>query len=126
MKIKILIFLFSFALLGCEKRDDNSQVKNEDIIGEWVNTTNNNDTLFINDSVIIRIDTTTMRHRHKYSYTLDMDSIRIIYTGGYYIFVPGSSHKLLLDKNKSILSIENMDSYFPGYKGDKFERVNSN
>ena len=124
MKMNTIIFFFLFALFSCEK-DNNNPLNKEDISGNWVNIVNNVDTLFISDSIIKRTDTITMLPKHKYSYTLYEDSIKIIYTGEYYIYVLPSSFKISLDKNGSVLVIENLSTYFPKYKGDEFIKIST-
>ena len=112
-----------FSVIGCEKDNIDNQINKEDIFGKWLNIVNNKDTLYINDTIIIRIDTTTMLPKHRYSYTLYEDSIKIMYIGEYYIYCLESSHKIALNKNKFILSIENLSGYFPEYEGNKFEKI---
>ncbi|MGM0407863.1 MAG: hypothetical protein ACQERU_07750 [Bacteroidota bacterium] len=116
-----VLFLL-FALTGCEK-ETFDKINKEDISGKWVNVVNSSDTLFINDSTIKRTDTTTMLPKHSYSYSLYNDSIKILYTGEYYILAPESSHRILLDKNKSTLTIEKFENYFPEYEGNDFKRI---
>lgn len=126
--MKTLLFIVSLTLLmiECENSDTSSlRINNEDIIGEWVNSVLDSDTLFISDSIIIRIDITTMLPKHSYSYCIIGDSILLEYTGEYYIYALPSLFKITLDNNKSILIIDGFSTYFPKYPGDEFKKLSS-
>ncbi len=131
-----MLFLYGIILFTascCEKEDNVNNKKslqiNEEIIGDWVNTINIKDTLFINDTLIMRSD--TIRGpvfgypNHWYNYTiLPPDSIKIKYRGMYAIYCPETTFYMSLDKQEMILTIENLNTYFPEYPGDTFKKIN--
>jgi len=127
-----MLFLYGIILLTafcCEKDEDINNKKsleiiNEEIIGDWVNTINSKDILFINDTLIRRIDTLSGESDHAYTYTiLSPDSIKIQYRGRYYIYCPEKTFYMSLDKQEMILTIENLNTYFPEYRGDTFKKL---
>lgn len=128
MKMQVLIvFSFFFFLLGCEKdKNSNITIEKQDLIGKWVNTQLNTDTLFWNNTIIIRTDTVTPFKKHSYKYELFGDSLLIEYNGEYYILAPKSTHKLFFNNDKSILTIEMLEDYFPEYNGNRFSRIINN
>ncbi len=124
MKILVLLTLFVSSFIGCEKNDDSIQtVDKEHLIGKWVNVQLETDTLFWNDSIILRTDTLTSLPKHSYHYELFEDSLSLEYNGEYYILVLKSSFKLSMNKDKSILTIDGIEDYFPKYKGNQFKRI---
>ncbi len=124
MKMNLLAFIFICSILGCEKNNDsNPQINKIDLIGKWVNISLDSDTLFWYDTIINRIDTITMLPKHNYTYTLNKDYIKIKYTGEYYILAPKSTHKLIINNEKSVITIEGLDNYFPEYEGTEFEKI---
>jgi len=135
LKIIFLCGIIVFTALSCEKDKDNnmkSQIINtESILGDWVNINFNQDTLFINDTVIWRSDTIRgpmfpmfCFRNHAYAYTIiPPDSIKIKYRGTYYIGCPEKTYYMLLDKQQMILTIENLNTYFPHYPGDNFKKL---
>jgi len=128
--IKKIIFLCGIIVLtacSCEKKNDNDMksnvINNESILGDWVNINFNQDTLFINDTLISRIDTLSGEPDHNYNYTiLSPDSIKIKYRGRYEIYCPETTFFMSLDKQKMILTIKNFNTYFPEYRGDTFKK----
>jgi len=128
MKMQVLILLIFFASsVGCEKNNDsNLKIDKQILIGKWVNTQLNTDTLFWKDTIIIRSDTITSLPKHSYNYELIEDSIKLEYNGEYYILVPKSSFKLIINADKSIITIEGIDNYFPNYKGNQFKKIIAN
>jgi len=118
-----------FTAFSCEtdKTDNDMKsevINNESILGDWVNIIFNQDTLFfINDTIIRRTDTITGKRKHGYTYSILYDSIRIQYAGGYYVYVFEKSFHISLDKQEMILTIENLNTYFPKYNGDKFKKL---
>lgn len=128
IKTLFLCGIIVFTAFGCEKDKDNNMksqlINNENILGDWVNINFNQDTLFfINDTIIRRTDTLTGKHKHAYTYSILYDSIIIQYVGGYYIYCPERSLHISLDKQEMILTIENLNTYFPKYNGDKFKKL---
>ena len=128
IKIIFLCGIIVLTAFSCEKDKDNnmkSQVINkEEIIGDWVNMINNKDILFINDTLISRIDTLYGEPYNYYNYTiLSPDSIKIKYRGRYEIYCPEKTFHISLDKQEMILTIENLNTYFPKYNGDKFKKL---
>lgn len=96
-----------------KNNDSNPEIDKQTLIGKWVNTQLNTDTLFWKDTIILRTDTITSLSKHSYSYELIEDSIKLEYNGEYYILVPESSFKLIINADKSIITIEGIDNYFP-------------
>lgn len=126
MQVLILLSLF-VSLIGCEKNNDsNPKIAKQTLIGKWVNTQLNTDTLFWKDTIILRTDTISSLPKHSYNYELIEDSIRIEYNGEYYILVPESSFKLIINADKSIITIEGIENYFPKYKGTQFKKIITN
>jgi len=122
--MKIILLLFFLASLSCGKdNDNNSSIKKVDILGDWVNLIDIRDTLFIQDTIIKRIDTLTLKPKHAYTYSLYKDSIKIKYVGEYYIYIPESSFKIMLDDENKTLTIENFSNYYPRYAGDIFKKL---
>jgi hypothetical protein len=127
MKILVLFTLFVSSFIGCEKNNDSTQtVDKEYLIGKWINTQLEIDTLYWNDTIILRIDTLTSLPKHGYHYDLFEDSISLEYNGEYYILVPKSNFRLSLNSDKSIITIEGIEGYFPKYKGNQFKRITTN
>lgn len=133
IRILFLCGIIIFTAFSCEtdKTDNDMKSKvinNESILGDWVNINFNQDTLFINDTVIWRSDTIRgpmfCFRNHAYDYTIiPPDSIRIQYAGGYYVYVFEKSFHISLDKQEMILTIENLNTYFPKYPGDTFKKL---
>jgi hypothetical protein len=126
IKIFFLCGIIVITAFSCEKKNDmNSKlINNESILGDWVNIILNQDTLFfINDTIIWRTDTIIGERKHHYTYSILYDSIRIQYTGAYYIYCPEKTFHISLDKQEMILTIENLNTYFPKYNGDKFKKL---
>ena len=128
LKIIFLCGIIVFTAFSCERDKEvyeKSMEINEEIIGDWVNMINNNDILFINDTLIRRIDTLFGEPYHHYNYTiLSPDSIKIKYRGRYEIYCPEKTFHISLDKQEMILTIENLHTYFPEYNdGDKFKKL---
>ncbi|MEN8120558.1 MAG: hypothetical protein ABFS35_09440 [Bacteroidota bacterium] len=118
MKVYILAFIFISSILGCDSNNDlNRQIDKKDLIGKWVNTSLDSDTLFWYDTTINRPP------KHSYTYTLNKDYIVIKYTGEYYIEVFESSLRISLNNDKSVLTIEGFDNYFPKYEGTEFKKI---
>ena len=126
LKIIFLCGIIILIAFSCEK-DNNMKcqvINNESILGDWVNIIFNKDTLFINDTLISRIDTLSGEPDHHYNYTiLSPDSIKIKYRGRYEIYCPEKTFHISLDKQQMILTIENLNTYFPKYNGDKFKKL---
>jgi hypothetical protein len=126
-----MLFLYGiilFAASCCEKDDKVNNKKslqiNKEIIGDWINTINIKDTLFINDKLIRRSDTLSCEPDHLYDYTiLSSDSIKIQYKGRYEIYCPEKTFHISLDKQEMILTIGNLNNYFPRYPGDTFKKL---
>lgn len=126
MQVLILLSLF-ITLIGCEKdKDTNPKINKQNLIGEWVNTQLNTDTLFWGDTIIRRTDTITSLPKHSYRYELFGDSIKLEYNGEYYILAPKSSHKIILNDDKSVITIEGIENYFPEYIGNQFLKLITN
>lgn len=128
MKILILGGIIILTAFSCERDKEvnkkSMEIINEEIIGDWVNTINSTDILFINDTLIRRIDTLSGEPDHAYTYTIfSPDSIKIQYRGMYYIYCPETTFHMSLDKQKMILTIENLNTYFPEYPGDTFNKL---
>jgi len=124
MKILVLLTLFISSFIGCEKDNDSIQkVDKEYLIGKWINTQLEIHTLFWNDTIVLRTDTLPSLPKHSYHYELFEDSISLEYNGEYYILVPKSSFKLSINSDKSIITIESIEDYFPKYKGNQFKRI---
>jgi hypothetical protein len=128
MKMQVLILLSLFAsLIGCEKSNDSyPKIDKQALFGKWVSTQLNADTLYWKDTIILRTDTITSLPKHSYNYELFEDSIKLEYNGEYYILVPKSSHKLIINVDKSIITIEGIENYFPKYKGNEFRKITIN
>ncbi len=119
-----IISLTAFCCEGDKEVYEKSMGINGGIIGDWVNMINHEDILFINDTLIRRIDTLYGEPYHAYTYTiLPPDSIRIQYKGRYYIGCPETTFHMSLDEQEMILTIENLNTYFPGYPGDTFKKI---
>lgn len=128
VKLLFLAGILVFMAFSCEKGKDNNMksqvINNYNILGDWVNTINSKDALFINDTLISRIDTLSGEPDHHYNYTiLSPDSIKIKYRGRYEIYCPEKTFHISLDKQEMILTIENLNTYFPEYNGDKFKKL---
>lgn len=134
--MRTLIFLFSCFLLfsGCEEEDNSSvepaeeqeNVNDPDLTGYWINQSQSWDTLWIKDSLIFRssgIDS-SLTFAHKYEYLIKKDSIWVNYFGpDKQLYVPPVTLKYNLLNNDQLLHIENFDTVYPQYKGNKFEFI---
>ncbi len=123
MKIKIVILLFIFVQLGCEK-NNNKQINKEDLFGKWVNLSENKDTLHFTDSMIFRthfgIPSLSLSHRYKYQ-IIDTDKLELFYNGFDKVYFNHPFiHKILLNSEKNILEIQDFHNTYPCYYGDKF------
>jgi len=126
-----MLFLYGiilFTAFCCEKEDNVNNQINGEIIGNWVNTINIKDILFINDTLIWRSDPIRGpmfgNPFHCYNYTIiPPDSIKIQYIGHYYIYCFEKTFYMSLDKQGMILTIENLNTYFPYYPGDTFKKL---
>jgi len=128
MKILILGGIIILTAFSCERDKEvnkkSMEIISEEIIGDWVNMINSKDILFINDTLIRRIDTAFGEPYHHYNYTiLQPDSIKIKYRGRYEIYCPETTFHMSLDEQEMILTIENLNTYFPGYPGDTFKKL---
>ncbi|UCG28484.1 MAG: hypothetical protein JSV24_03745 [Bacteroidales bacterium] len=122
IRMLFLYGIISIMAVRCER--DKSMEINKEIIGDWVNTINNEDILFINDTLISRIDTQYGEPYHHYNYTiLSPDSIKMQYRGRYLIWCPETTFHMSLDQQEMILTIENLNTYFPEYPGDTFKKI---
>ncbi|MEN8250553.1 MAG: hypothetical protein ABFS32_16590 [Bacteroidota bacterium] len=126
MRNYILIVVFILVFCGCKTQDNNiPQLQLNDLIGIWVNQSDSNDTLFWSDSSIKRIDTITMQPKHSYSFSIDGSTIRIKYTGEYYIGATEQTYGISLNSDKSALLIDGLHEYFPEYPGDEFIKISN-
>jgi len=125
IKIHVVILLsFYFSIVGCKKDKESIQtIDKQDLIGTWVNNKLNTDTLFWTDTIILRIDTITQLRKHSYSFELYMDSVKLEYTGEYYILALKSNHRILFNNDKSIITIEGLEDYFPKCQGNQFIKI---
>ncbi len=128
--IRMLFLCGIIALMAFSCKEDQEaniklkETEKEEIIGDWVNMINHEDILFINDTLIRRIDTLYGEPYHAYTYTiLPPDSIKIQYRGRYEIWCPEKTFHISLDKQEMILTIENLNTYFPDYDGDTFKKL---
>jgi len=128
--IRMLFLCGIIALMAFSCKEDQEaniklkETEKEEIIGDWVNMINHEDILFINDTLIRRIDTLYGEPYHAYTYTiLPSDSIKIQYRGRYEIWCPEKTFHISLDKQEMILTIENLNTYFPDYDGDTFKKL---
>ncbi|MFV0606046.1 MAG: hypothetical protein ACK5NK_09420 [Niabella sp.] len=124
MKILVLLTLFILSFAGCKEDNDSTQkIEKEKLIGKWVNTQLEIDTLFWDNTIVLRNDTLTSLPKHSYNYELIEDSLSLEYDGEYYILAPKSNFKLSMNKDKSVITIEGIEGYFPKYKGNQFKRI---
>ena len=127
MKTYLISLLTFLIIIGCEKNNDSVfQIDKQILISKWVNTQLNTDTLFWNDTIIMRTDTITSLPKHSYHYELFEDSIKLEYNGEYYILVIESNHKLIINDDKSIITIKGIENLFPEYKGNQFMKITTN
>jgi len=138
--INLHLFLPGIILLlafGCDKNNDLSESKVEesknsniaqgisssDIIGVWVNTLNNQDTIKICDTLITRWYLLANSYGHYYKYYINNDSIVLIYSGIDKLLVPPYHRKIHLNNSKDSLIIHGFYSVHPSYPGDVFTKT---
>ena len=125
MKMNIIIlFLIFMATIGCEKEKGN--VNDPDLTGYWINLSHSKDTLLIKDSLILRSyfgegDTSL---GHKYKYKIKEDSIMLDYLGPNKVaFAEEPWVRKYQLTNNQLLQIENFNSVYPSYTGNKFKYI---
>jgi len=138
--INLHLFLPGIILLlafGCDKNNDLLESKVEesknsyiakgisssDIIGVWVNTLNNQDTIKICDTLITRWYFLANSYGHFYKFFIKKDSIVLHYAGINKIGLPPYQRKIYLNNNKDSLIIQGFNSVHPSYPGDVFTKT---
>ena len=120
-KFNTILLLFLLSIIGCNTKNDSNPIIKEHLIGNWVNITDTRDTLFIGDTIIHRIYIPSSEPILYYRYTLNGNEITIEYLGIFAIYVPESTFHIELEND--LLTIVNFSSYFPGYNGDIFKKL---
>lgn len=121
MKTKIFAIMIISIIINCQKESNsNTLISKSDILGTWVNASNNIDTIIINNSDIRRWYPTLSCYCHTYSYSLKNDSLLLNYTGIDKIFCTVNEVKIFLNKNKDTLEIQNFHSICPGGNTDDY------
>ena len=119
----IVLFIMYLTISSCGNNEEKDcTVCSNELNGSWVNLINQKDTISF-DGQISRKDTLSNKFEHFYSYKPISDSIRIQYEGTFLIYVPEESFKISLDKVEMILTIENLNKYFPYYPGTQFRKI---
>ncbi|MCF8359169.1 MAG: hypothetical protein K9H26_10445 [Prolixibacteraceae bacterium] len=125
MKNLSILFLFLIILTGCKEVPEETKPPTlDDYLGTWANTVTLKDTLKWYEEEIERYDTITEQFIFAYTYSLFKDSIRIKKIRGYYIEVIEKDFKIGLNEDKTVLTIEDFDQYYPRYSGYVYNRVN--
>ena len=130
---KYLFFIFIILIpLACET-DDHKPVYREDLVGSWVNVTNEIDTLYISFHSLRRIQLdsdpyiTPGPNGYLYHYKIDNDSIILRWRPFNDILGVGdfTCQIRFLDENYQFLSINDLSQMVPRYPGTEFRRVDS-
>jgi len=121
MKINAIIIFLIISLISCEKENSTINFK-----GYWVNLSENKDTLLIKDYFIFRTNfrmpDSSLNHRYKYD--IIKDSLVLTYDGFDKVyFSKPFINKFYYTKAEQILTIEDFEKVYPGYKGDVFKRI---
>ena len=127
MKHLSILFLFLLIITGCKEPDEPEEPKYptlEDYLGTWANTVTLEDTLIWNEDEVFRYDTRTNTYKIVYTFELFKDSVRVNKIRGYFILCEEKDFKISLNEDKTILTIEGFDQYFPDYPGYVYNRIN--
>jgi len=118
-----LIFIIVF---GCEKPTQENTIAKTDLLGTWINTVNNNDTLRVSENTITRWNSEASCSCHYYDYTIATDTIILNYTGIDKIALKPYHDKISLDKEQLLLTIQDFHLVHPSYVGDVFKKLKIN
>jgi len=120
--ITFVIMIIS-VIISCQKESNSKNViSNSDIFGIWVNTSNAQDTIQINDTLITRWNFEGNCYCHFYKYYIKTDSITLTYSGVDKVYILPYHKKLYLNNSKDSLTIENFHAVHPAYQGDIFKK----
>ncbi|MCF8359902.1 MAG: hypothetical protein K9H26_14175 [Prolixibacteraceae bacterium] len=123
-----ILFLFLLILTGCKEEPDEPEEPKyptlEDYLGTWANTVTLEDTLIWNEDEVLRYDIFTNTFKLVYSFELFKDSVRVNKIRGYFVGVEEQEFKIALSEDKTILTIEGFDQFYPNYPGYVYNRVN--
>jgi hypothetical protein len=121
--IPFVIMIIS-VIISCQKESNSKNViSNSDIFGIWVNTSNAQDTIQINDILITRWNFEANCYCHFYKYYIKTDSIILTYNGIDKVYILPYHKKLYLNNSKDSLTIENFHAVHPAYQGDIFKKI---
>jgi hypothetical protein len=127
MKMKLIVIMIISTIISCQKESNSKNViHNSDIFGIWVNTSNTQDTVQINDTLITRWNFETNCYCHFYKYYIKTDSIILTYSGLDKVAILPYHKKLYLNNSKDSLIIQNFHSVHPFYNGDIFKKNKNN
>lgn len=124
MRTTIFAAMIIFMIINCNKESNSNPLTNKaDILGSWVNTTNNIDTIIVDNSEIRRWYPELSCYCHTYSYLLKNDSLFLNYTGINKIAC-GGINRIYLNRSKDTLEIQNFHAICPGgNSNDYFKKV---
>jgi len=120
-RINTILLLILLSTFGCKTSNDSYFIAKEQLIGNWINTLETRDTLFISDSIIHRTDIPSGEPILYYRYSLNGNEITIEYLGIPSIYVPKTTFQIKLEND--LLNIVNFSSYYPQYSGDTFKKL---
>jgi hypothetical protein len=126
MKTKIFAAMIISMIINCKKESNSTPLNYKaDILGTWVNTLNNKDTIIVNDTLINRWDFEDACLCHRYNYTIKNDSIILKYLGPIKVLILGLKNPgtFYINIYKDTLEIKNFNETYPGYIGDYFIKV---
>ena len=137
MKTRFYFIIIIIAtLVSCKKEPDPgiTFITIGDILGKWVNTSNHNDSIIIDSTGIGRwypgcTPSTSIYngncYLHDYRCSLKNDSLYISYVGIDKVYAIGmrGTRKVILNKTKDTLEIENFKTIYPGITGDYFKKI---
>lgn len=115
----VIILLLSF--FSCDK--ENNDIDKSLLIGTWVNTINNIDTINIDNEKIHRIDTLYKVYNHIYTYTIDNDKIIIDYIGKDKILIEPKQINIEMNKDNTEITFSGINEYYPKYPGETFKKL---
>jgi hypothetical protein len=122
MKTKIIAIMIISVIISCQKElNSNALINKADILGTWVNTSDNKDTIVVNDTIIKRWDILDNCLCDLYLYTIKKDSIFINYIGPIKVVILANPHWFYFNIIKDTLEIRKFHEVFGD--GDFFKKI---
>lgn len=122
MKTKIFAIMIIIIIISCKKESNSSTfISKVDLIGTWVSTSDNRDTIVVNDTIIRRWDILDNCLCDEFLYIIKKDSIFLNYIGPIKVAILSNPHWFYFNINNDTLEIRNFHEIFGGC--DYFKKV---